>query len=204
MVALRLGSSCISDRVHLADGSTPRPRSRSISSYLDPSPTDCENRQQGFEELIFLRFRHGSPSVGVPSATRRLVIAERRYGSCLGSGWIMTRISRKTRIRATTDTGRRRSRVFLAGNRTVRRWRLRPLWAEGCYRPLHTIFRAGSRPVRHHGNCIVLGVIASGRIMAMVIPAGSGATVIGPSWRLGTVEDCAKVVEFLATDLSAM
>jgi 3-oxoacyl-[acyl-carrier protein] reductase len=48
-------------------------------------------------------------------------------------------------------------------------------------------------------------VIATGRIMATVIPVAR-ATAIRPELvalrRLGTVGDCAKVVEFLATDLS--
>jgi 3-oxoacyl-[acyl-carrier protein] reductase len=48
-------------------------------------------------------------------------------------------------------------------------------------------------------------VIATGRIMATVIPGSiqsnrDRAELVAP--RLGTVEDCAKVVEFLATDLS--
>ena len=54
-------------------------------------------------------------------------------------------------------------------------------------------------------NCIAPDVIATGRIMATVIPSRSKATVTKPSGsprRLGTVEDSAKVVEFLATDLS--
>jgi NAD(P)-dependent dehydrogenase (short-subunit alcohol dehydrogenase family) len=55
-------------------------------------------------------------------------------------------------------------------------------------------------------NCIAPGVIATGRIMATVIPGSAqsnrdGAELVALR-RLGTVEDCAKVVEFLATDLS--
>jgi 3-oxoacyl-[acyl-carrier protein] reductase len=55
-------------------------------------------------------------------------------------------------------------------------------------------------------NCIAPGVITTGRIMETVIP-GSGRsrrdrTALVALRRLGTVEDCAKVVEFLATDLS--
>jgi 3-oxoacyl-[acyl-carrier protein] reductase len=55
-------------------------------------------------------------------------------------------------------------------------------------------------------NCIAPGVIATGRIMQTVLP-GSGDSNRDRSElvalrRLGTVEDCAKVVEFLATDLS--
>ena len=55
-------------------------------------------------------------------------------------------------------------------------------------------------------NCIAPGVIATGRIMATVIPGGvqsnrDRAELVALR-RLGTVEDCAKVVEFLATDLS--
>jgi 3-oxoacyl-[acyl-carrier protein] reductase len=55
-------------------------------------------------------------------------------------------------------------------------------------------------------NCIAPGVIATARIMQTVIPgSGSGnedRTGLVALRRLGTVEDCAKVVEFLATDLS--
>jgi 3-oxoacyl-[acyl-carrier protein] reductase len=55
-------------------------------------------------------------------------------------------------------------------------------------------------------NCIAPGSIATGRIMAVVIPGGAGANR-DPARRIalrrqGTVEDCAKVVEFLCTDLS--
>jgi 3-oxoacyl-[acyl-carrier protein] reductase len=49
-------------------------------------------------------------------------------------------------------------------------------------------------------------VIAAGRIMATVIPgsirSNQDRTELVALRRLGTVEDCAKVVEFLATDLS--
>jgi 3-oxoacyl-[acyl-carrier protein] reductase len=65
--------------------------------------------------------------------------------------------------------------------------------------------RLPDEPIGITANCIAPGVIATGRIMATVIPAASRATAIGPSWsrfrRLGTVEDCAKVVWFPATDL---
>jgi hypothetical protein len=49
-------------------------------------------------------------------------------------------------------------------------------------------------------------VIATGRIFQMVIPGTSqsnrdGAEAVALR-RLGTVEDCARVVEFLATDLT--
>lgn len=55
-------------------------------------------------------------------------------------------------------------------------------------------------------NCIAPGSIATGRIVTTVIP-GSVAANRDPSRRIalrrqGTVEDCAKVVEFLCTDLS--
>src|SRR5271165_1727396 len=50
------------------------------------------------------------------------------------------------------------------------------------------------------------GVIAIGRIMATVIPgsvqSNRDRAELVALRRLGTVEDCAKVVEFLATDLS--
>jgi len=55
-------------------------------------------------------------------------------------------------------------------------------------------------------NCIAPGLIATGRIMATVIPGSiqinQDRTELVALRRLGTVEDCAKVVEFLATDLS--
>jgi 3-oxoacyl-[acyl-carrier protein] reductase len=55
-------------------------------------------------------------------------------------------------------------------------------------------------------NCIAPGTIGTGRIMASVIP-GSARANRDPAARIalrrvGTVEDCAKVVEFLTTDLS--
>lgn len=55
-------------------------------------------------------------------------------------------------------------------------------------------------------NCIAPGTIATGRIMQTVIPGSSRANR-DPADRIalrrvGTVEDCAKVVEFLTTDLS--
>jgi 3-oxoacyl-[acyl-carrier protein] reductase len=53
---------------------------------------------------------------------------------------------------------------------------------------------------------IAPGVIATGRIMATVIPgsiqSNQDRSELVALRRLGTVEDCAKVVEFLATDLS--
>jgi 3-oxoacyl-[acyl-carrier protein] reductase len=55
-------------------------------------------------------------------------------------------------------------------------------------------------------NCVAPGVIATGRIMQTVIPGSSGANTDPAARvalrRLGTVEDCARVVEFLTTDLS--
>jgi 3-oxoacyl-[acyl-carrier protein] reductase len=55
-------------------------------------------------------------------------------------------------------------------------------------------------------NSITPGVIATGRIMATVIPgsfqSNRDRAELVALRRLGTVEDCAKVVEFLATDLS--
>ncbi|MBS0561159.1 MAG: SDR family oxidoreductase [Proteobacteria bacterium] len=55
-------------------------------------------------------------------------------------------------------------------------------------------------------NCIAPGTIATGRIMQTVIP-GSARANTDPAARValrrvGTVEDCARVVEFLTTDLS--
>ena len=55
-------------------------------------------------------------------------------------------------------------------------------------------------------NCIAPGVIATGRILQTVIPGSSQSNrdraELVALRRLGTVEDCARVVEFLATDLS--
>ena len=55
-------------------------------------------------------------------------------------------------------------------------------------------------------NCIAPGVIATARIIATVIPgsiqSNRDRAELVALRRLGTVEDCAKVVEFLATDLS--
>jgi 3-oxoacyl-[acyl-carrier protein] reductase len=55
-------------------------------------------------------------------------------------------------------------------------------------------------------NCIAPGTIGTGRIMQTVIP-GSARANRDPAARIalkriGTVEDCARVVEFLVTDLS--
>jgi 3-oxoacyl-[acyl-carrier protein] reductase len=55
-------------------------------------------------------------------------------------------------------------------------------------------------------NCIAPGTIATGRIMQTVIPGSSRANA-DPAARValrrtGTVEDCARVIEFLTTDLS--
>ena len=55
-------------------------------------------------------------------------------------------------------------------------------------------------------NCIAPGTITTGRIVASVMPgsadANSDRTEKVALRRLGSVEDCAKVVEFLTTDLS--
>jgi 3-oxoacyl-[acyl-carrier protein] reductase len=57
-----------------------------------------------------------------------------------------------------------------------------------------------------NANCIAPGVITTGRIMATVMPnqadANRDRTESVALRRLGSVEDCAKVVEFLCTDLS--
>ena len=57
-----------------------------------------------------------------------------------------------------------------------------------------------------NANCIAPGTIATGRIVATVMPNRAGAnqdpTERIAVRRLGGVEDCAKVVEFLCTDLS--
>jgi NAD(P)-dependent dehydrogenase (short-subunit alcohol dehydrogenase family) len=61
-------------------------------------------------------------------------------------------------------------------------------------------------PFRIIANCIAPRVIAMGRIMATVIPGTSQSNraraEVMALRRLGAIEDCAKVVEFLATDLS--
>jgi 3-oxoacyl-[acyl-carrier protein] reductase len=55
-------------------------------------------------------------------------------------------------------------------------------------------------------NCMAPGVIATGRIMQTVIPGSSQSNrdraELVALRRLGTVVDCARVVEFLATDMS--
>jgi 3-oxoacyl-[acyl-carrier protein] reductase len=55
-------------------------------------------------------------------------------------------------------------------------------------------------------NCIAPGFIMTGRVVASVLPNRSDANAnladMVALRRLGTVEDCAKVVEFLTTDLS--
>jgi len=55
-------------------------------------------------------------------------------------------------------------------------------------------------------NCIAPGTITTGRIVATVMPGSADANVDRTERvalrRLGTVDDCAKVVEFLVTDLS--
>ncbi|HYZ21120.1 MAG TPA: SDR family oxidoreductase [Rhodopila sp.] len=55
-------------------------------------------------------------------------------------------------------------------------------------------------------NCIAPGTITTGRIVASVMPASADANTDRTEKvalrRLGSVEDCAKVVEFLTTDLS--
>jgi 3-oxoacyl-[acyl-carrier protein] reductase len=57
-----------------------------------------------------------------------------------------------------------------------------------------------------NANCIAPGVITTGRIMATVVPGSINANRDRSETialrRLGSVEDCAKVVEFLTTDLS--
>ena len=59
-----------------------------------------------------------------------------------------------------------------------------------------------------HGQPYRHGVIATGRFMATVIPGSSQSNrdraELVALRRLGTVEDRAKVVEFLATDLSVL
>ena len=61
-------------------------------------------------------------------------------------------------------------------------------------------------PYGINANCIAPGVIATGRIMQTVIPGSINSNRDRSEQvalrRFGTVEDCAKVVEFLATDLS--
>jgi 3-oxoacyl-[acyl-carrier protein] reductase len=73
-------------------------------------------------------------------------------------------------------------------------------------RALHALPGAGSGSVRHHRQLHCSGVITTGRIIA----DGPSRQQRQQSRSVGTgrdatprkVEDCAKVVEFLATDLS--
>lgn len=61
-------------------------------------------------------------------------------------------------------------------------------------------------PFGINANCIAPGTITTGRIMATVVPGSANAnrdrTEQIALRRLGSVDDCAKVVEFLTTDLS--
>ena len=61
-------------------------------------------------------------------------------------------------------------------------------------------------PYGINANCIAPGTITTGRIVAMVMPNQANAnrdrTESVALRRLGNVDDCAKVVEFLCTDLS--
>ena len=61
-------------------------------------------------------------------------------------------------------------------------------------------------PYNITANCIAPGTIQTGRIMSTVIPGSIGGNQDRSERvalrRLGTVEDCAKVVEFFTTDLS--
>jgi 3-oxoacyl-[acyl-carrier protein] reductase len=61
-------------------------------------------------------------------------------------------------------------------------------------------------PYGINANCIAPGTITTGRIMATVVPGSANAnrdrTEQIALRRLGNVQDCAKVVEFLCTDLS--
>jgi 3-oxoacyl-[acyl-carrier protein] reductase len=72
------------------------------------------------------------------------------------------------------------------------------------HRTQHLAQRLG--PLGITANCIAPGVITTGRMMATVIPGSSQSnqdrTELVALRRFGTVEDRAKVVEFLATDLS--
>jgi Enoyl-(Acyl carrier protein) reductase len=92
-------------------------------------------------------------------------------------------------------------------HRTFRRWRLRPLWgSEGRYHHYTRYLAQDLGPFGITANCIAPGVIATGRIMATVIPgsvqSNRDRAELVALQRLGTAEGCAKVVEFLATDLS--
>src|SRR5260370_31636396 len=64
----------------------------------------------------------------------------------------------------------------------------------------------GLGPFGITANCIAPGVIATGRIMATVIPgsiqSNRDRAELVALRRLGTVEDCARVIEELATDFS--
>jgi 3-oxoacyl-[acyl-carrier protein] reductase len=97
-----------------------------------------------------------------------------------------------------------------AGDRRVfsRRWRLCPYGSAKAAAIAHYT-QSLAQDLGQSGiisNCIAPGVIATGRIMATVIPGSSQSNrdraELVALRRLGTVEDCAKVVEFPATDLS--
>ena len=92
-------------------------------------------------------------------------------------------------------------------NRALRRWRLRHYGAAKAAIAHYTRYLAQDLvPFGITANCIAPGVIATGRIMATVIPgsiqSNRDRAELVALRRLGTVEDCASVVEFLATDLS--
>jgi 3-oxoacyl-[acyl-carrier protein] reductase len=76
---------------------------------------------------------------------------------------------------------------------------------KAAYRPYTRYLTQDLGPFDITANCIAPGVIATGRIMQTVIPGSAQnnrdqAESVALR-RLGTVEDCARVVEFLATDL---
>jgi 3-oxoacyl-[acyl-carrier protein] reductase len=76
-------------------------------------------------------------------------------------------------------------------------------WQRSC---LHAPISAGSSPIRHHCELHSPGTITTGRVVATVMPNQANAnrdrTEQVALRRLGGVDDCAKVVEFLTTDLS--
>jgi 3-oxoacyl-[acyl-carrier protein] reductase len=57
-------------------------------------------------------------------------------------------------------------------------------------------------PFNINCNCIAPGVIQTARIVKLMGSRGNRQAESIPLRRMGTVEDCAKVVEFLTTDLS--